>query len=77
MCFKISTPRKGSLPFGASSMVKLIEGWLSFSVDSIASAVSTLSNYAQRTVHVAFVEIWHFALVLKSFLNTTHECIGH
>ena len=34
MCFTISTPRKGSLPFAASSMVKLIEGWLSFSVDA-------------------------------------------
>ena len=42
MCFTISTPRKGSLPFAASSMVKLIEGWLSFSVDRNASAVSTL-----------------------------------
>ena len=42
MYFTISISRKGSLPFAASSMVKLIEGWLSFSVDGNASAVSTL-----------------------------------
>ena len=43
MCFTISTPRKGSLPFAGSSMVELIEGWLSLSVDRNASAVSTLN----------------------------------
>ena len=42
MCFTISIPGKQSLPFVASSMVKLIEGWLSFIVDRNASAVSTL-----------------------------------
>ena len=53
MCFTISTPKKDSLPFAVSSMVKLIEGWLSLSLD----------GNVQRIVHIAFEEIRHFALV--------------
>ena len=40
-CVSQFHPSKGSLPFVASSTVKLIEGWLSFRVDRNASAVST------------------------------------
>ena len=58
MYFTISTPRKGSLPFVAISMVKLIEGWLSFNVDRNASAVSTLG-----------IMLNVLGIVLKTMLN--------
>ena len=55
MCFTISTPKKGSLPFAVSSMVKWIEGWLSLSLD----------GNAQRIVHISFEEIRNFALAIR------------
>ena len=71
MCFTVSIPRRGSLPFAASSMVKLTEGWLPFSVDRNASAVSMLGIrsafimettavylYAARLITVHF-HMWH------------------
>ena len=66
-------PEKGSLLFAASSMVKLIEGWLSFIVDRNASAVSTFSimlNYLSLDVHNFFIPTFSIYFINAILLNS-------
>ena len=72
----IISPRKGSLSLFSGYIVKLSEGWISFSVDKKAEADET-SDICWGFLEIPLIESRHLVLVFQFFFNMAHKRICH